>query len=81
MRTYKLMVADISTYSFDGRVHYLRSLTTPELNLLKEGLTRENYFGISKLLKLMVDAIFLERLPEIREDKLNQILNDSDIQK
>ena len=72
MRTYELIVSEFSSFSFDERILYLRSLTTPELNLFKEKLTRENYSF--PLIVSMVDAILLERLPEIREDKLNGIL-------
>lgn len=75
MRTYELIVTEFLTYSFDERderVLYLRSLTTPELNLFKENITKENYSFPS--IVSMIDAILLERLPEIREDKLNGIL-------
>lgn len=72
MRTYELIVTEFSTYSFDERILYLRSLTTPELNLFREKLTRENYSFPS--IVSIIDAILLERLPEIREDKLNGIL-------
>ena len=72
MRTYELIVTEFSTYSFDERILYLRSLTTPELNLFKENITKENYSFPS--IVSMIDAILLERLPEIREDKLNGIL-------
>ena len=44
MRTYELIVTEFSTYSFDERILYLRSLTTPELNLFRENITtKENY--------------------------------------
>ena len=73
MRTYELIVTEFSTYSFDERILYLRSLTTPELNLFRENITtKENYSF--PLIVSMIDAILRERLPEIREDKLNQIL-------
>jgi hypothetical protein len=72
MRTYELIVSEFSSFSFDEKVFYLRSLTTPELNLFREKLTREDYSF--PLIVSMVDAILLERLPQIREDKLNEIL-------
>lgn len=73
MRTYELIVTEFSTYSFDERILYLRSLTTPELNLFKENITTKESYSFPSIVS-MIDAILLERLPEIREDKLNQIL-------
>lgn len=71
MRTYELILNEFSTYwTFDERNLYLRSLTIPELNLFKENITKDSF----PLIVSMIDAILLERLPEIREDKLNQIL-------
>ena len=73
MRTYELIVTEFSTYSFDERILYLRSLTTPELNLFKENITTKENYSFPSIVS-MIDAILLERLPEIREDKLNGIL-------
>jgi len=73
MRTYELIVTEFSTYSFDERILYLRFNSGVVRLLFRENITtKENYSF--PLIVSMIDAILLERLPEIREDKLNQIL-------
>jgi hypothetical protein len=55
MRTYELIVTEFSTYSFDERILYLRSLTTPELNLFKENITTKENYSFPSIVS-MIDA-------------------------